>query len=266
MTPPSVGGCPILILVLTAASALAAGCDEEERAASGAPDPDHVRELARNPYALTCGDLRKQSHPEGARVVIRAQTALVRERALRRRVAEQGPQRVNQSIYFALTEVCKGRDPSFRPARQTVEGVRRGSYQAELCIGPACSDEVRWLAARLVRGGRIARVVTAHSSNATPAELRVRMGETEVGLTLRLLVRHPRSDDVRLHCAEVELGRPAVSRTIVDDGSGPFNPLGASVDFAERRLARGKRRCIRVPSSAGPSEWARLARGLPHRR
>ena len=255
-----------MILALTGASALATGCGEEERAASGAPDPDHARKVARNPYALTCGDLRKQSHPEGARVVIRAQTALVRERALRRRIAEQGPQRVNQSVYFGLTEVCKGRDPSFRPALQAVEGVRRGRYQAELCIGPACSDEVRWLAARVVRGGRIARVVTAHSGNATPAELQVRMGETEVGLALRLLVRQPRSKDMRLHCAEVELGQPAGRRRIVDDGSGPFNPSSVSVDLAERRLAQGKLRCIRVPSTAGPSEWATLARGLPHRR
>ena len=127
-----------MILALTGPSALATGCGEEERAVSGAPDPDHARKVARNPYALACRDLRKQSHPDGARVVIRAQTALVRERALRRRIAEQGSQRVNQSVYFALTEVCKGRDPSFRPSLQAVEGVRRVRYQAELYIGPAC--------------------------------------------------------------------------------------------------------------------------------
>jgi hypothetical protein len=86
------------------------------------PDPEHASEVARNPYAFTCGDLARQSHSEGARLVIRVQAALARERSLRRRVAEQGFQRANQSVYFALTEVCKRRVPSFRPARLAVEG------------------------------------------------------------------------------------------------------------------------------------------------
>src|SRR5688572_24551235 len=56
MRLPSAGGC--LVLVLTA-SALAAGCgDEQERRANGTPDPRHAREVERNPYAVTCGDLR----------------------------------------------------------------------------------------------------------------------------------------------------------------------------------------------------------------
>jgi hypothetical protein len=32
--------------------------------------------------------------------------------------------------YYALTEVCKDRDPSFKPARLAVEGVREGKYRA----------------------------------------------------------------------------------------------------------------------------------------
>jgi hypothetical protein len=78
-----------------------------------------------------------------------------------RRVAEQGFQRVNQTIYFALTELCKGRDPSFRPARLAVEAVRRGEYRASLCLGPGCSEEVRWLAARTADDRGVVRVVTA---------------------------------------------------------------------------------------------------------
>lgn len=238
-------------LSVAALSALTAGCGGEDRRVSGAPDPEHTREVAQSPYALTCGDLKRQSHPEGARLVIRAQAALVRERALTRRVAEQGLQRANQSVYFALTEVCKGRDASFRPARLAVEGVRRGRYRAELCIGPACSEEVRWLAARVVRGGRIAQVVTAHSSSASPAEVQVRLDATEVGLALRLLLPTARSEDVRFHCAEVELGESAGKRKIVDDGSGPFNPFDVSVEAVEKRLAQGKLRCTRVASISG---------------
>jgi hypothetical protein len=97
---------------LAAASAVAAGCgDEEERRVSGDPDPDHVREVARDPYALTCGDVARQSRRAGTRLVIRVQTALTREPALRRRVAELGFQQVSQSMHFALKEVCQGLEP-----------------------------------------------------------------------------------------------------------------------------------------------------------
>ena len=97
----------------------------------GAPEPRHAGKVARNPYALTCGDLaRQRSHPDSARLVIRAQFALAREPVLRKQVAEQTLNRAGRSVYFALTEVCKGRDPSFRPARLAVERVRRGRYRA----------------------------------------------------------------------------------------------------------------------------------------
>lgn len=225
---------------------LAAGCGGEERRPSGAPDPEHVTAVARNPYALTCGDVARQSHPDGARLVIEVQAALAREPALRGRVVEQGFQRVNQSMYFALTEVCKGRAPSFRPARLAAEGVRRGTYRASLCLGPGCSEALRWLAAR-ARGG-VARIVTANSSSARAWEVAVRMDEAEIGLTLRMRLPAVPSDDVRLHCAEVELGEQVGKRSLVDDGPGRFNPFGVSVEAAERRLAQGRVRCVRVGS------------------
>ena len=244
-------GCLSFVLGLAAAAALAAGCGDEEQRVSGVPDPEHAAEVARNPYALTCGDLGRQAHSDGARLVIKVQAALARERALRRRVAEQGFQRVNQSMYFALTEVCKGRDPSFRPARLAAEGVRQGKYRASLCLGPGCSEEVRWLAARVGDDGGVVRLVTAHSSSARPWEVAVRMGEAEVGLALRMRVPEVRSDDVRLHCAEVALGEPVGKREVVDDGSGRSNPFGVSVAAAEKRLAQGKLRCVRVASISG---------------
>lgn len=128
-----------MVLGLAAASASVAGCGDDERRVAGAPELEHAREVARNPYALTCRDLATQSHPDGARLVIKVQVALAREPSLRKRVAEQTLQRASQSVFFALTEVCKGRDPSFRPARLAVEGVRRGKYRAELCVGSGCS-------------------------------------------------------------------------------------------------------------------------------
>jgi hypothetical protein len=244
-----VDGC---VLGLAAAAALAAGCgDEEERAASGVPDSEHASEVARNPYALNCGDLRRQSHAEGTRLVIRVQAALTRERALSRRVAEQGFQRVNQTIYFALTEICKGRNASFRPARLAAEAVRRGEYRASLCLGPGCSEEVRWLAARATDERGVVRVVTAQSSSARPWEVAVRIDEAEVGLTLRVRIPDVRSEDVRLHCAGVQLGEPVGKRKLVDDGPGRFNPFGVSVEGAQKKLARGRLRCVRVASISG---------------
>jgi hypothetical protein len=240
------------VFCLVAASAVAAGCgDEEERRVSGDPDPEHVRKVDRNPYALTCDDVARQSRRAGARLVIRVQTALTRQPALRGRVAELGFQQVSQSMHFALKEVCKGRDPSFRPARLAAEGVRQGRYLASLCLGPGCSEEVRWLAARVADDGGLVRLVTAHGLAASPWEVAVRLDEAEIGLALRMRVPDARPRHVRLHCAEVALGEPAGKREIVDDAAGRFNPFGMSIEAAEKQLAQGRLRCIRVASISG---------------
>jgi hypothetical protein len=116
-----------------ALAALAAGCgggDDESRV-SGTPDPGHAREVARDPYAVTCGDLARQTaHPESARLVIHAEFALARDPALREVAARQTLNRTGRSVYFGLTEVCKGRAPSFEPARLAVQGVLAGRYRA----------------------------------------------------------------------------------------------------------------------------------------
>jgi hypothetical protein len=239
------------LLGAAVASAVAAGCGDEERRVSGDPDPEHAAEVARNPYALTCGDVERQSRRAGTRLVIRVQTALTREPALTRRVAALGFQQVSQSMHFALREVCKGRDPSFRPGRLAAEGVRQGKYVASLCLGPGCSEEVRWLAARVADDGGVVRLVTAHGRGASPWEVAVRLDEAEIGLALRMRVPDGRPRDVRLHCAEVALGEPVGKREIVDDGPGRFNPFDASVEAAEKQLAQGGLRCIRVASISG---------------
>jgi hypothetical protein len=239
------------LLGFAAASTVAAGCGDEDRGVSGDPDPEHVAEVARDPYALTCGDVARQSRRAGTRLVIRVQTALTREPALRRRVAELGFQQVSQSMHFALTEVCQGRDPSFKPARLAAEGVRQGKYVASLCLGPGCSEEVRWLTARVGDDEGVVQLVTAHGRGASPWEVAVRLDEAEIGLALRMRVPDGRPHDVRLHCAEVALGEPAGEREIVDDGPGRFNPFDASVEAAEKQLAQGRLRCIRVASISG---------------
>ena len=109
-------------------------------------------------------------------------------------------------------------------------------------------QEVRWLAARVIDDGRGVRLVTANSSSARPEEVRVRMSEAEVGLTLRLRVPEIALEDLTFHCVQVKLSEPVGERRLVDEGPGPRNPFHASVKVAERLLARGELRCVRVPA------------------
>jgi hypothetical protein len=119
-----------LVLGLAAVAVVAPGCGEEERMpASATPEPGHAQEVESDPYALTCGDLARQPQsPESQKLVIRAEFALAREPVLRRRVREMTLNRAGRSVYWALTEFCKGRDPSFKPAQMAVDAVRRGEY------------------------------------------------------------------------------------------------------------------------------------------
>jgi hypothetical protein len=119
------------LLALTLATA-ATGCGSDEparQAPPGLPDAEHAREVERNPYAVTCGDLAKQpGSPEAQKLVIRAEFALAREPALRKRAREMTLNRAGRSVYWAMTELCKGRDPSFTPGEDAVAAVRRGEY------------------------------------------------------------------------------------------------------------------------------------------
>jgi hypothetical protein len=40
--------------------------------------------------------------------------------------------RASQSIFYAITELCKGQPGSYKPARPAIEGVRSGEYVADL--------------------------------------------------------------------------------------------------------------------------------------
>lgn len=121
------------VVTLAAASALAAGCgdDDGNPRASDTPDSNHAKEVEGNPYAVTCGDLARQpKHPESERLVIHAEFALAQDPALRKVVAKQTLNRTGRSVYFAMTEICKGRDPSFEPGKLAVQGVLEGKYRA----------------------------------------------------------------------------------------------------------------------------------------
>jgi hypothetical protein len=119
------------MVVLVCLSAFTA-CGEDDQHAErvpGTPDPAHAREVGRNPYAVTCDDLARQpEHMESQKLVIRAEFALSREPVLRKRVRAMTENRVGRSVYWAMTELCKGQDASFAPGEQAVDAVRRGKY------------------------------------------------------------------------------------------------------------------------------------------
>jgi hypothetical protein len=119
------------VVVLVCLSAVTACREDEQRAqrVPGTPDPAHGREVERNPYAVTCGDLARQpQHMESQKLVIRAEFALAREPVLRKRVRAMTENRVGRSVYWAMTALCKDQDASFAPGEQAVEAVRRGNY------------------------------------------------------------------------------------------------------------------------------------------
>jgi hypothetical protein len=122
-----------LVAGLVSLLVLTAGCGEEQRRTgqrvSGTPDPTHAREVDRNPYALTCADIARQpEHTDSQKLVIRAEFALAREPALRKRVRAMTENRVGRSVYWAMTDLCNGRHASFTPGVEAVEAVRQGKY------------------------------------------------------------------------------------------------------------------------------------------
>jgi hypothetical protein len=139
-----------LAVCLTAVCAVVAGCggdDEQpqERRLPGTPPPAHAREVARDPYAVNCGDLARQPQAEESqKLVIRAEFALAREPALRKRVAQMTENRVGRSVYWALTAFCKGQEPSLRPAKAAVHAVQQGQFLVQPRPQSWSSAEAWW--------------------------------------------------------------------------------------------------------------------------
>ena len=115
-----------LLIALTAVT----GCGEDDGPTDRyTPEPGHAAAVERDPYQLTCGDIASQSRSSTSqRLVIGVEYALADEPVLRRRVEAMTENRVGRSIYWAMTEACKGKDASYRPGREAVEAVRQGRY------------------------------------------------------------------------------------------------------------------------------------------
>ena len=121
-----------LLVVLAVVFLAGCGGDAEpvERAGPpGLPEAAHAAEVERNPYAVTCGDLKRQPEsPEAQKLVIRAEFALAQAPELRKRVRAMTENRVGRSVYWALTEYCRGADDAYTPGERAVAAVRAGKF------------------------------------------------------------------------------------------------------------------------------------------
>jgi hypothetical protein len=114
-------------MVLVAAAMLAAGCgDASPKAAKGPPPLASAAALERDPHALSCGHVTDQL--EWAQATRRATVAIadgMRIRGLNRL-------QKTQSLFYAMTELCKGQAASYKPVDAAVQAVRTGRYRADL--------------------------------------------------------------------------------------------------------------------------------------
>jgi hypothetical protein len=126
----------MLLTLFALCAAVAAGCGDGEAevaasqpAASQQPAVDLAQrhaELERDPYALRCGDIRDKV--ASARITRVVQYALADDAKL----PGMSRLRASQSIFYAITELCRDRPDSFEPARTAIASVRSGKYRADL--------------------------------------------------------------------------------------------------------------------------------------
>jgi hypothetical protein len=114
-------------LAVFAVLLVACGSDDEAaRKQTKAPQLASASVIDRDPYAIACGHVRDQQ--KWADATRRASVALSDREPIR------GLNRLQatQSLFYAMTELCKGRPASYQPATSAVDAVREGKYLADL--------------------------------------------------------------------------------------------------------------------------------------
>jgi hypothetical protein len=118
---------------LVLCAALGAGCGEDGNAPAdrAAKEPsvtlaERQAQLDQDPYDLRCADLADKV--ASADMTRRVQYALADDAA----IPGLNRLRSSQSIYFAITELCKDEPGSYKPARPAISGVRSGEFLADL--------------------------------------------------------------------------------------------------------------------------------------
>jgi hypothetical protein len=120
-----------IITGLALCAAFATGCGEDaaEEPAAKAPSvtlAERQAQLDQDPYDLRCADLEDKVASAG--LTRRVQYALADDAA----IPGLNRLRSSQSIYFAITELCKPKPDSYRPAKDAIAAVRSGELRAEL--------------------------------------------------------------------------------------------------------------------------------------
>jgi hypothetical protein len=120
------------LIGLVACGAIVAGCGDDDKGGSRKRDPKPVdiaarsAQLEKDPYDLRCADIRdKVASADMTRMVQYALADEAKIRGLNRLQA-------SQSIFYAITELCKSQPGSYRPAKEAIAGVRSGEFRAEL--------------------------------------------------------------------------------------------------------------------------------------
>lgn len=120
----------VLVAALAVGAALLLGAcgngDDEAQAERKAPKLASAQAIEKDPYAIACGHVRNQQR--WASETRRATVAI----GDREELPGLNRLQATQSVYFAMTEVCKGRPASYEPAEAAVQGVRQGKYRADL--------------------------------------------------------------------------------------------------------------------------------------
>jgi hypothetical protein len=121
------------VIGFAACAAIAAGCGDDDgqttRSESKAKTVNVAERhalLKKDPYALRCSDIRDKL--AAADITRSVQVALADDAKIRGLNQLQA----SQSIYYAITELCKARPGSYQPAEDAIAGVRSGEFRAEL--------------------------------------------------------------------------------------------------------------------------------------
>ena len=121
----------VILTGLVLSAAVASGCGEDASGERAAKAPsvslaERQAQLDQDPYDLRCADLADKVASAG--LTRRVQYALADDAE----IPGLNRLRASQSIFFAITEVCKGKPGSYRPARPAIAGVRSGEFVADL--------------------------------------------------------------------------------------------------------------------------------------
>jgi hypothetical protein len=124
------------LIAVIGCAAFAAGCGDDDSGSdrsSGSADTTKVvsveerhAQLQNDPYDLRCADIRDKL--TAGRITRVVQVALADDAEIRGLTRLQA----SQSIYYAITELCKAQPGSYKPAKDAVAGVRSGEFRAEL--------------------------------------------------------------------------------------------------------------------------------------